>query len=327
MNSQFDFAILGAGAIGSIIGAHLVRAGHSVVMLVRPRRAGQIQADGLRIRGISEFSVDVPTLSDFSQLRSAEVLIMAMKMPGSEQAFASLRHVETNAALSIQNSPLKDELLINVFGPHRVLGALADTSGEMLADGEVLFTRNNNLYVGPLAGGADLQANRIAAVLKAAGVRAAASANIKELEWSKFAAWIGLMAVSVTTREATWRYLSDPDSARVVARLIREIGGLVSRLGIELSDESVLPVASICRDTEQTAVDAINHIGRQYERSAPQHRMSSLQDLEARRSLEIHETLGYAIQKAAQVQLELPMTESYYRLIAAIDRMNKETRN
>ena len=36
---EFDFAILGAGAIGSILGAHLARAGHRVVMLARGTRA------------------------------------------------------------------------------------------------------------------------------------------------------------------------------------------------------------------------------------------------------------------------------------------------
>src|SRR6185312_17549394 len=45
--SEYEFAILGAGALGSILGAHLARAGHSVVMLARGRRAQQIQSEGL----------------------------------------------------------------------------------------------------------------------------------------------------------------------------------------------------------------------------------------------------------------------------------------
>ena len=42
---QYDFAILGAGALGSILGAHLARAGHSVVMLVRERRDHRLLPD------------------------------------------------------------------------------------------------------------------------------------------------------------------------------------------------------------------------------------------------------------------------------------------
>ncbi len=55
-----EFAILGAGAIGSILGAHLAHAGHSVVMLVREQRAQQIRSDGLRIKGLVELTFPCP---------------------------------------------------------------------------------------------------------------------------------------------------------------------------------------------------------------------------------------------------------------------------
>jgi ketopantoate reductase len=46
-----------------------------------------------------------------------------------------------------------------------------------------------------------------------------------------------------------------------------------------------------------------------------------LQDLEAGRPLEIHETLGYALRKAQQAGLRLPLVENFYHLVAAVDRM------
>jgi 2-dehydropantoate 2-reductase len=49
--------------------------------------------------------------------------------------------------------------------------------------------------------------------------------------------------------------------------------------------------------------------------------MSSLQDLEAGRPLEIHDTLGYALQKAARCGLSLPLVDAFYHLISAIDRI------
>jgi 2-dehydropantoate 2-reductase len=318
---DYEFAILGAGALGSILGAHLTRAGHSVVMLARGRRAEQIRAEGLKIKGLAEFATPVVTLSDATQLRSASVLIVAMKTPGTAEALAGLRHAAIEVAWSIQNGPLKDELLTQAFGDQRVLGALADTSGELLSSGEVLFTRNVNIFLGELSGETSPRAQRIAAAVDASGVRTVAVTRIRSLEWSKFAAWVGLMALSVTTRAATWRYLTDPGSALVLARLVREVGQLMQVLGIELTDESVLPVATLCRVAEDAAVAAVIAIGREFELNAPEHRMSSLQDLQAGRPLEIHETLGYALQKAAQYGARLPLLDSFYPLIAAIDRM------
>jgi ketopantoate reductase len=131
------------------------------------------------------------------------------------------------------------------------------------------------------------------------------------------------MALSVTTRAVTWRYLSDPGAALVLVRLVREIGQLMRVMNIAIAQESVLPVATICDGSEEDAAVAVMKVGREFELKAPQHRMSSLQDLEAGRALEIHETLGYALQKAAQRRLTLPLLDNFYHLISATDRIRR----
>ena len=328
---EYEFAILGAGALGSILGAHLARAGHSVVMLARGRRAEQIQAEGLRITGLSELTVRVPTLTDHRQLQSAGVLIVAMKTPGTAAALDNLKQPvpgppgaarpRFGAALSIQNGPLKNELLAQAFGPERVLGALADTSGELRPNGQVLFTRNVSLFIGEFAGQLSDRARRIAGAIDAAGVRSSAVTDIESLEWSKFTAWVGLMALSVTTRAVTWRYLTDPGSVRVLVRLVREVGRLARALNITLTDQAVLPAKTLCDGTEDNAIAAVIEIGREFQARAPEHRMSALQDLNAGRPLEVHETLGYALERAAQQGLQMPLVEAFYQVIAAIDRL------
>jgi len=320
-SGEYEFVVLGAGAIGSILGAHLARAGHSVAMLARGRRAEQVRARGLKITGLTEFVVPVATLTDPTELRGARVLIVAMKTPGTADALAILRRARIDVALSIQNGPLKNELLGEAFGEQRVLGALADTSGELLASGEVIFTRNVNIMLGELSGNVTERAQSIAREIDASGVRSTAVTRIRDLEWSKFTAWVGLMALSVTTRALTWRYLTDPDAALVVVRIVREMGYLARALGIELTDESVLPVVTICSRTENDAVLAVLRVGREYESRAPEHRMSALQDLLAGRPLEVHETLGYALRKAAQNGIAMPLLEAFYHVIAVVDRM------
>ena len=151
--SQFEFAILGAGAIGSIIGAHLARSGHSVLMLARGQRARDIDNRGIRITGLAEFSQPVEVLADVSRFKSADVLIVATKTHGTESALASIRHASVGTALSIQNGLMKNDQLAADWGHDRVLGALADTSGELLSSGDTLFTRNERICIGEIAGG------------------------------------------------------------------------------------------------------------------------------------------------------------------------------
>jgi len=96
---------------------------------------------------------------------------------------------------------------------------------------------------------------------------------------------------------------------------------LARALGIDLTDESVLPVVTICSQSESDAVAAVLKVGREYESRAPGHRMSALQDLEAGRPLEVHETLGYALRKAAQNRIPMPLVDAFYQTIAAVDRI------
>jgi 2-dehydropantoate 2-reductase len=315
---QIEFAILGAGAIGSILGAHLVRNGHSVAMLARGRRAEQVRSDGLRIKGLSEFSTPVQVITDPSQLSAAQVLIVATKTPGTAAALEALRHVHIDAAFSIQNGLMKNDLLAAAFGADRVLGSLADTSGELLASGDVLFTRNVSLQVGELAGGDSARAQKIAAAIDAAGVRSNAVPNILSLEWSKFVAWAGMMALATTTRANTWKYLEDASSALVLVRLVREMGALAAAAGIQITDRSVLPAATLIGVAEAEGVELVRKAGRHYRTNAPDHRMSTLQDLIAGRPLEVEETLGYAAHKARQMNLSLPLLEAFYNLVKAI---------
>jgi len=232
-----------------------------------------------------------------------------------------LRSSRIDTVFSVQNGLAKDELLVDAFGAQRVLGSLANTSGELMASGEVLFTRNVGLMLGPLLAGSDEStAQRIASELESAGIRSSAVPDIVSREWSKFAAWAGFMILSITVRSATWKYLMDPDSALLHARLVRELGSLAEASGVPLTDDSLLPVASMCSGSEEQAVEAVMRAGQDFKTRVPGHRMSSLQDLDAGRALEVEYTLGHAVRKAVSLGLTLPLLEASYRLAASIDR-------
>lgn len=318
-----NFTILGAGAIGSILGAHLARTGHSVTIIARGERARQVMRDGLRLRGLADFSVSVHVVENTAELRNAGVLIVATKSRGAAATLATLAQVDLDAAFSIQNGIRKNDLLANAFGPGRTLGALADLSGELLPTGDVIFTRNVNLMIGELAGGASERASKIAATIDAAGVFSSAVPNIVSLEWSKFAAWAGLMMLAVTTRAKTWKLLGDTDAVLLLVRTIREMGALAKAAGVTITDRSVVPAASILESSESDGVALVRKSSIDYREKAPEHRMSALQDLLANRALEVNETIGDALQMAGALGVPMPVTENLYRLTAAIDRIEQ----
>jgi 2-dehydropantoate 2-reductase len=311
--------------MGSILGAHLARSGHSVALLARGRRAEHVRSEGLKISGLARFSTPMHVIDDPARLREAQVLIVATKAIGTAESLKPLAGAKIGYAFSIQNGVLKNELLETAFGPEHVLGALANMSGELLPSGEVLFTRNVSLQIGTLDGAVPDAVRTLAQTIDSSGVRSAAVPDITAREWSKFAAWIGMAGVATTTRVVTWKYLMDPDAALVLVRLIREVRELATRAGVSFTDDVVFPVATLCTGTEEAGVELLRGIGAQFRDHSPEHRLSAHQDIDAGRPLEVEETLGHAARTAARLGLSLPLLDTAYRIAAAIDRTSRAT--
>ncbi|MEQ8496761.1 MAG: 2-dehydropantoate 2-reductase N-terminal domain-containing protein, partial [Gammaproteobacteria bacterium] len=51
-----QFTIVGAGALGTILGAHLAEAGHEVRMVARGAGSRALTAAGLRVTGLRELT-------------------------------------------------------------------------------------------------------------------------------------------------------------------------------------------------------------------------------------------------------------------------------
>ena len=310
------FAILGAGALGTILGAHLSRAGHDVAMIVRGERARTLQRMGLVLNGLADVKARSTVIDDPRKLHDTGTLIIATKAIDSAQALETLRHVELDNAFSVQNGVLKNELLARVFGYSRVLGAMADFSGELLANGEVKFTRNVCLHIGEEKGGISARAEAIAAAIDAAGVRCVAASNIRTREWSKYAGWIASFPVSVLTRQITWKYMQDERTALVIVRMVREAAKLAAAMKIELTDMPPLPVPSIVHGSDAQAIEIILGIGQKFLDTSPEHRMSAQQDVLRGSRLEYEETLGYALGKAQELGVAMPTLDTCYRILS-----------
>ena len=83
---------------------------------------------------------------------------------------------------------------------------------------------------------------------------------------------------------------------------------------------SLLPLSAIIEGQDPEAVESVRRIGSEFRMGAPTHRMSALQDLENGRPLEVEETFGYAIQRAKERRLSIPLLEDAYHLVRAINR-------
>ncbi len=312
--------ILGAGALGSILAAHLARASHHVELIARGARAALLTEHGIDIRGLQAFKARCAIVREPASLRDADVFINTVKTYDSVAALNLVRELRPKVALSVQNGVVKEEELRARFGAATVLGAMADFSGELSDDGAVLFTRNINLHLGELNGELTPRASGVAEAIHAAGINARAVTNIQSLVWSKYTGWLALMLLAVLTRRCTGDYLQDPDVASVVAEITRETAQLAQAGGIPLLDVSPVPVLRLLAGSAEEAVAIVQEVGVRMAAQAPTHRLSSLQDLLRGRRLELEETVGYAYRQGVELGLPMPVLATCYRIAAAINR-------
>jgi 2-dehydropantoate 2-reductase len=317
-----NITILGAGAMGSIIGALLQATGQDVTLVARGARAKLLREQGVRVSGLVDVTVPVRVVDDPASLTTTDALIVCVKTYDTEAALAGLSNLKSAMTLSLQNGVLKDDQLIAAFGPAAVVGAAADFSGEVLPDGGALFTRNECIYAGELSGARSERVDLLVEALERAGIQALASDRVRTAEWSKFVTWLGLTPVSVLSRLPTHRFTQDPDLARLMVTLTKEAASIAAALGIQLQDGGGLLIPETLANLGlEAGIAQLQAVGRGMEANGvTSHKMSALQDTERGRRLEVEETVGDAVRRAAALGLPVPALDACYRVMAGISR-------
>ena len=316
------FTIVGAGALGSILATHLQQAGHEVGVLARGKRAEFVQENGIILTGLLDTKCECNLITDATSIISTDVLIMTPKTYHHESALDQVKHVQAHHVFSVANGVLKTEQIESLFGTEHTLGCMANLSGELLDNGEVLFTRNIDVQLGALDPQHQVGAETVSACIHSAGINCHAANNIRSVEWTKFIPWLGFITLAVITRLPSDQFLKDPGAASVLNSITREMYRLATELGIEVTDEGPAPTKTIATTSTEEAMAIIHDMGETLGKGAPGHKMSALQDLENGRMLEIDETMGDALQKAREIKLEMPTVSLCYKLLSAINRSN-----
>jgi len=133
--------IIGAGAIGGTIGAHMVRSGHDVLLCDADQaHVAAINTNGLRIEGpVNEFTVTVPAITPDQLPDHIDVAILAVKSHHTRAAAELLRHrlSADGFVLTVQNG-LTADILVNAVGRDRVISSFVNFGADVLGPGRIL---------------------------------------------------------------------------------------------------------------------------------------------------------------------------------------------
>jgi 2-dehydropantoate 2-reductase len=303
------FLIVGGGALGTVIAAYLGRAGHDITLLVKPHHQAAIGRDEVRVTGLLECSVPVRIVSDPAALGAFDVLMVTVKGRDTEAALEPLRGVEVEAVLSLQNGVLKDDMLADVFGRERVLGALALISAQLQAPGVAVNTALTALLIGELDGSASPRCAQLAAALEAAGIHSECVPDILKREWEKLALYLGLGLPGAVTRLDSVTLMSDPDLSRLCVQAAVEVAAVAVAEG--------LPVDT----SEQKHRDVLEAYVAPIRAKGLTHYISMTQDLMAGRPTELEWTAGDVLARGARCGVAAPVTETCTSFIRGVERL------
>jgi 2-dehydropantoate 2-reductase len=316
--------IVGAGALGGIIGARLLAAGASVSLATRnSTSAEEIKASGLHVTGsegdLSIEAGEVAPLAEYSVPGTFDLIVLATKAEDAVDVAPSLVRLLApgGTLLAIQNGGVA-QMLSSQLGDGCVLGGLSNLTGTMLGPGIYEQSNAGYLLIGELGGGKSDRSDRVRQWLSRA-VNVKVTPNFQGAVWSKL-----LLNCSVTTIGAiaglTMRaYIGRPEGRELFYRTYDEALSVALASGVRPEKMLVDPIPpgwngrTISGEALQLwLVEILNVYG--------DAKASMLQDFERRRTTEIDFINGYAVDTARQFGVDTPVNTAIVETVYAITR-------
>lgn len=292
-------AILGAGALGSVIGAELHTAGHEVVLLdLNEAHLTAINADGLRVDWDDRTEhLPIPAMKP-DQAPQVDLVILLTKTMHTDAALAGIAPLIEGGAcvLTLQNGLGNVERVQARVPDGQVLFGCTMTPGDLRGPGHVA---SHGLAYTPFDA---LDASGPAA-------RLAAELDGDQLTWTDAAA------------AQVWQKAAFNCAMNATAVLgAGTVGAIAEHLGAELAQDIAAEVLAV--GAAEGVTGDIGAVRKQIDFALKQHtghKPSMLQDVEAGRRTEIESLNGYVEQIGTKRGTDVPMN----RLLAALVRMRE----
>ena len=310
------FLIAGAGAIGGYLGAMLARAGEDVTLFARGAHRQAMQERGLRVLSAEgDFEVRPNVIGSLEDAEIFDVIFLGVKAHSLTQLAPQVTPLigpETTVVSTQNGIPWWYSRLERVdpggviaaaIDPARVVGSLVYLGAEIAEPGVIRHTEGNRISLGEPDGARSARCKAIAGALIAAGLRCPVTTRIRHEIWVKLMGNVAFNPISALTGATLVRMATDPEVRGVVRNIMSEVEAVANKLGMEL------PVSIDQR------IAGAEKVG--------EHKTSMLQDVEARRPLEIEPVVGAVVELGEQMGVAMPYTRSVYACAKLLDAVRR----
>src|SRR5437667_971 len=323
------FTIVGAGAIGGTVGAHLVRGGHEVLFVDRDRaHVDAMNTAGLTIEGRQTFAVRARAVAPEGlrgvvrgHVQEAVLLCVKAMDPAPAVEARGPLLAPDNFIVSLQNG-LNERVIAGRIGAARTIGAFVNFGADYLGPGRVMYGGTGALYLGELNGPISARVRGLEEVFRSCLLPATqATSNIWGFLWGKLGYGAMLFATALVDASIA-DVLAHAPSRPMLANLAAEVVRVAQAEGVRCEGF----------DGYEPAAFAFHHprdwegIGRSLDQLVAFNRASLKQksgvwrDLAVRkRKTEVDQQVGAVVETASSHRLPAPLNARLLALIHDIE--------
>jgi 2-dehydropantoate 2-reductase len=306
--------VVGAGAIGTFIGAHLARTGCAMSALARGATAAALRAYGFRFQQDgATLTAPVRVAETASALGEQDLVVVAVKAPAfaavADDSVATLLGPETTVLPAMNGVPWW--FFHGLGGPHEgaavravdpegriaaaipvrhAVGCVVHATCSVVEPGLVRHGFGRGLIIGEPGGGASARLTALADRLTAAGFETTVSKRIQADVWYKLWGNMTMNPMSALTGATCDRLLDDPLLDRFTLAIMAEAATIGAKIGCPIGQSG----------EERNAVT----------RKLGAFKTSMLQDVEAGKRLEIDALLTAVSEIGERVGVATPGTDA-----------------
>lgn len=324
-------AVIGAGAIGGLVGAKLALAGEDVTFIVRGANLSAIKANGFKLvsaEGEEQVARNVKATDSYDEAGPQDIVILAMKahqveavandvpkLFGPETVVVTMQNgipywYFHNHGGALAGTPVRSvdpTGLVSAKVPaERVIGCVVYPASELIAPGVVKHIEGDRFPVGELDGSSSERVNRVSACFTGAGFKAPVLDNIRAEIWLKLWGNLTFNPISSLSHSTLVDICQYPPSRDLAAAMMREAQAVAHKLGIEF------------RVTLEKRIAGAEKVGK--------HKTSMLQDVEAGRAPEIDALVGAVVELARLTDTSTPHIDTVYTLVKLLARTMEDQR-
>lgn len=216
-----EYAIYGAGAMGTVLGAYIAKAGVEIDLINRnEKHIAALKRDGAKIIGTVNFTQKVNSLLPSEMNKKYDVIILMTKQRFNAEIVAFLKdYLKEDGALCCCQNGMPEPKIAEIIGADRTLGCAVAWGATFHGEGVSELTSSPDALTFSLgAYGKDNRLNEVKALLEKMGI-VTIEKNFIGARWSKLLINSAFSGLSTVTG-ATFGEISKIKSSRKIAQRI-----------------------------------------------------------------------------------------------------------